>query len=95
MARSLERRVRRLEEAGSGEECQRCSETVIVYLNDKLESVSKRGWKFTSEEAHAFVDEQEEDGRCPLCGVSRGPEIVVGRELGEVLDNLSEWRHGD
>lgn len=77
MTVNLETRVRRLEEAGSGGECPRCSGTTIIYLNDKLGSVSKNGRTFTPEEAQAFVDE-EEHGKCPLCGTSRGPEIVVG-----------------
>jgi rubredoxin len=77
VATNLETRVRRLEEVGSERECPRCSGTTIIYLNNELESVSKAGRIFTPEEARAFVDE-EDDGRCPLCGTSRGPEIVVG-----------------
>jgi hypothetical protein len=74
---SLETRVKQLEEAYGGGECPRCSGTTVVIVNDKLSSVTKGGRLFTSEEAQAFVAE-EEDGRCPVCGTPRGPEIVVG-----------------
>jgi hypothetical protein len=77
-ATSLETRVTRLEEAtDGGEECPRCSGTTVIYVNGELSSVSKKGRIFTPEEAEAFVAE-EEDGRCPICGTERGPEITVG-----------------
>ena len=75
MTTSLETRVKRLEAAmGDGGECPRCSGTTVIYVNRKLGGVSKPGRKFTLEEARAFVDE-EEDGRCPLCGAEREPTI--------------------
>ncbi len=75
---SRQTRVRRLEEAtDGGGECPRCSGTTVIYLNGKLHSVTKEGRKLTPGEAQAFGAE-EEDGRCPVCGVSRGPEIVIG-----------------
>lgn len=59
--------VRRLEEAtgGDGGKCPRCSDTIVVFVNGKLNSVSKDGQRLTSEEAGAFVSE-EEDGFCPV-----------------------------
>jgi hypothetical protein len=78
VATSLQTRVTRLEEAtDGGGKCPRCSGTTVIYLNDKLDSVSKNGRILTPEEAQAFKAE-EEDGRCPLCGTERGPEIVSG-----------------
>jgi Zn finger protein HypA/HybF involved in hydrogenase expression len=73
----LERRVEALEQAGGGEECPRCSGTIVVFVNGKLDSVSKQGRKFTPEEAEAFAGE-EDDGRCPVCGQGR-QEIAMGR----------------
>jgi hypothetical protein len=57
---------------------------VVIYVNDELESVTKDGRKFTSEEALAFESE-EGNGRCPACGASR-QEIT----LGGPVENLSE-----
>jgi ribosomal protein S27AE len=73
----LKDRLKRLEEAAGGGECPRCSGTVVIYVNDELESVTKAGRKFTPEEAEAFASE-EEGGRCPRCGTKRGPEIRTG-----------------
>jgi Zn finger protein HypA/HybF involved in hydrogenase expression len=75
--RSLERRVKVLEDVAGGGKCPRCSGTTVVIVNSKLSSVTKDRRLFTPEEAQAFVEE-EEDGRCPVCGTHRGPEIVVG-----------------
>jgi Zn finger protein HypA/HybF involved in hydrogenase expression len=77
MSSVLERRVEALEQAGGGGECPRCSGTTVIIVNDELSSVTKGRRLFTPEEARAFVEE-EEDGRCPVCGSGRGPEIVVG-----------------
>ena len=78
MTTSLATRIKRLESAGGSGECPRCSGTVAVYLNGKLDGVSKHGRRFTPEEAEAFIAEEGEDGRCPLCGAKRGPEIRIG-----------------
>ena len=56
----------------------------MIYVNDELESVTKDGRKFTSEEAQAF-ESGEGNGRCPACGASRH-EIT----LGGPVENLSE-----
>jgi ssDNA-binding Zn-finger/Zn-ribbon topoisomerase 1 len=78
MPSALETRLQRLEEAtDDGGECPRCSGTTVIYVNGKVSNVSKDGQKFTPEEAEAFESE-EEDGRCPVCGQERGPEIVIG-----------------
>ncbi len=74
---NLRGRLKRLEEAAGGGECPRCSGTVVIYINDTLESVSKYGRQFTPEEAEAFVSEEGGD-RCPVCGTERGPEITIG-----------------
>jgi hypothetical protein len=78
---TLERRVEALEQAhpGGGEECPRCSRTTVITVNDKVESVNRNGRFFTSEEAQDFVREEEEAGRCPLCGSVRAT-ITVGGE---------------
>jgi len=74
---TLRTRVRRLEvETGSGGECPRCSGTTVIIVNGKVGSVNRNGHLFAPEEAQAFVEE-EEDGRCPVCGQGR-PEITVG-----------------
>jgi Zn finger protein HypA/HybF involved in hydrogenase expression len=78
MATSLQRRVEALEQADGGNGCPRCSGTVVVFVNGKLDRVSKDGRRFTPEEAEAFAGE-EEDGRCPVCGQGR-QEIKAGRE---------------
>ncbi len=80
----LKDRLKRLEKAAGGGECLRCSGTVVIYVNDELESVTKDGRKSTSEEAQAFGSE-EGNGRCPACGASR-QEITLGRPV----ENLSE-----
>ena len=43
MTTSLATRIKRLESAGWGGECPRCSGTVAVYLNGRLDGVSKHG----------------------------------------------------
>lgn len=76
MASSLQARVRRLEEAGAGGECPRCSGTTITCVNGGLRSVSKHGQQLEPEDAETFVCE-EEDGCCPVCGARRTP-IRIG-----------------
>jgi Zn finger protein HypA/HybF involved in hydrogenase expression len=73
---TLERRVEALEQAGGGGECPRCSGTTVIFVNGKLRSVTRGRQKLTPEDAQAFADE-EEDGRCPMCGQGR-QEITVG-----------------
>jgi hypothetical protein len=80
----LRGRLKRLEKTAGGGECPRCSGTVVIYVNDELESVTKDGRKFTSEEAQAFESE-EGNGRRPACRASRH-EIT----LGGPVENLSE-----
>jgi hypothetical protein len=80
----LKDRLKRLEKTAGGGECPRCSGTVVIYVNDELESVTKDGRKFTSEEAEAFASDGG-NGRCPACGASRH-EIT----LGGPVENLSE-----
>ena len=77
----LKGRLERLEEAAGGGECPRCSGTVVIYVNDELESVTKDGRRLTPEEAEAFASD-EEGGRCPVCGAERGPEITIGWPVG-------------
>ena len=80
MITSLEARVTRLEEgAGGGGRCRRCSGSVVLIANGEVESVSfANGRRLPPEEAEAFErDEEEEGGRCPVCGGVR-EEIVVG-----------------
>ncbi|MDP9458079.1 MAG: hypothetical protein M3Q60_20425 [Actinomycetota bacterium] len=73
---SLERRVRHLEDTGDGGECPRCSGVVGVFMNDAFSGAHKNGVPMSEEEWDAFADEEEE-GRCPVCG--RKPEnITVG-----------------
>jgi hypothetical protein len=75
---NLATRIRRLEGAGGGRECPRCSGTTITSVNGGVRSVTKHGRRFTPEEAEAFVAD-EEDGRCPVCGARRTP-IRIGWE---------------
>jgi hypothetical protein len=80
MTTSLEARVTRLEEiAGGGGECGRCVGSVVVIANGEVEAVSfANGRKLTPEEAQAFEREEEEaNGRCPVCGGER-EKITVG-----------------
>lgn len=67
-----------LEAADADGECPRCSGTTIIYVCGKLESVNRNGLLFSMEEAAAFVAEEDEEGRCPVCGAGPRPEIVVG-----------------
>jgi len=76
VATSLEARVRRLEGAGGGGKCPRCSGTAVIYLNGRLDSVSKHGRRLTPGEAETFASEEEDD-RCPVCGAKRTP-IRIG-----------------
>ena len=78
MTTRLETRIRRLEDAtGADGECPRCSGTTIITINGKLGGASKNGRKLPPAEAEAFVAEEEEKGRCPLCGTVR-EQITVG-----------------
>ncbi len=73
----LVRRVLHLEDAGDGGECPRCSGVVAIFMNGEFSSAHKNGVPMSEEEWDAFADEEEEDGRCPVCG--RKPEnITVG-----------------
>jgi hypothetical protein len=73
-------RLERLEEwAGPGGECPRCSGTTVIIANDEVESVSfATGRRLPPDEAEAFErEEEEEGGRCPICGQTRH-EVTVG-----------------
>ncbi len=74
---SLKSRLEAIEQAHGGGECPRCSGTTVAYVNDKLEGASRHGRKLPPAEAEAFVEE-EEDGRCPVCGTKRAPTIRIG-----------------
>ncbi|MDP9481576.1 MAG: hypothetical protein M3R38_38925 [Actinomycetota bacterium] len=76
MATSLDTRIRKLEDAGGRGECPRCSGVVAVTMNGEFSSASKYGESMTEAEFEEFEDEEEE-GRCPVCG-EKAPEIVVG-----------------
>ncbi len=78
-------RLKRLEKTAGGGGCPRCSGTVVIYVNDELESITKDGRRLAPEEAEAFKSEEEQDGCCPMCGASRH-EIT----LGGPVENLSE-----
>lgn len=78
MVTGLQRRVEALEQAGGGRKCPRFSGTMVVFVNGKLDRVSKDGRRLTPEEAETFAGE-EADGRCPVCGQGR-QEIAMGRE---------------
>ena len=80
----LKDRLKRLEKTAGGGECPRCSGTVVIYVNDELESITKDGRRLAPEEAEAFASD-EGNGRCPMCGASRH-EIT----LGGPVENLSE-----
>ncbi len=76
MATGLETRIRRLEDAGAGGECPRCSGVVGVFMNGEFSSAHKNGVQMSREEYEAH-EAEEEEGRCPVCG--RKPEnITVG-----------------
>ncbi len=70
---ALVRRVRHLEDAGGGGECPRCSGVVAVTMNGEFSSAHKNGVPMSEGEWDAFEDEEEE-GRCPVCG--QKPEAV-------------------
>jgi Zn finger protein HypA/HybF involved in hydrogenase expression len=76
---TLKRRVEALEQAHGGGECPRCSGTTVIIVNGRVESVNRSGQMFTPEEAEAFVREEKEGGRCPVCGSVRAT-IAVGGE---------------
>lgn len=76
MATGLGTRIRRLEDTGGGE-CPRCSGVVGVFLSGGFWSAGKNGKDMSEEEWRELEAEEEEDGRCPVCG--RKPEnITVG-----------------
>lgn len=92
MTTSLETRVTRLEDtAGGNGECPRCSGTTVIYLNGKLESVNRDGRLFTPKEAEAFEREEDEEGRCPVCGAAR-QVITVGGWGEKDTENSSRRR---
>jgi len=79
---TLKTRVRRLEEAGGGDEgCPRCVGTLIVVgnaLNDRFHSASWNGEPLSEEE----LRERQTEAKCPRCGRKKDPderaEIKVG-----------------
>ncbi len=73
----LVRRVLHLEDAGGDGECPRCSGVVAVTMNDEFWSASKDGVPMSREEYEAFEDEEDEEGRCPMCG-EKPHDIRVG-----------------
>ena len=78
MATGLVTRVKRLEDSGGdGGECPRCSGVVAVCLHGEPDSASKNGKEMSKEEYREFLDEEDEDGRCPVCG-RKAVEITVG-----------------
>jgi len=77
VATSLETRVRRLEDTDGGRECPRCSGVLAINLDGDFWSASKHGEDMSAEEYEAFEAEEDEDGRCPVCG-EKASEIVVG-----------------
>ncbi len=76
MATSLATRIRRLEEAGGGGECPRCSGVFAVTMNGEFSSASKHGVPMSREDYEA-LEAEEEDGRCPACG-EKPHDIRVG-----------------
>jgi hypothetical protein len=80
MVTSLERRVRRLEEAtgGGSDGCERCAGTTVAIINGKVDSVTKRGHKFPHATAVAFVAEEGPGRVCPVCGTHRRQVASVG-----------------
>ncbi len=77
MATSLETRLKRLEDAGGGGECPRCSGVFAVTMNGEFSSASKNGEPMSEEEYEAFEAEEDEEGRCPVCG-QKPHDIKVG-----------------
>ncbi len=78
MMRSVETRIRRLEAdaGGDGGACPRCSGVVGVFMNGAFSGAHKNGVPMSEEEWDAFEDEEEE-GRCPVCG-EKPENITVG-----------------
>ncbi len=79
MATGLATRVKRLEDSGGGGggECPRCSGVLVVSICGEPDSASKDGKDMSKEEYREFVAEEDEDGRCPVCG-GKGIQITVG-----------------
>ncbi len=72
----IETRIKRLEDAGGGGECPRCSGIFAVTMNSEFSSAGKHGVPMSEEEYEAF-EAEEEDGRCPVCG-EKPENITVG-----------------
>ncbi len=70
MATNLDTRIRKLEDAGGGGECPRCSGVFAVTMNGEFSSASKDGEPMSEEEWCAFEAEEDGEGRCPVCGRS-------------------------
>ncbi len=77
MATSLDTRIKRLEDVGGGGECPRCSGVVAVTMNGEFSSAHKNGEPMSEEEWDAFEAEEDEEGRCPMCG-QKPENITVG-----------------
>jgi len=64
----LEKRVSRLEQAGGGNRCGRCSGTMIVFPAGSDEPVVNRhGVEFSPEESKRFWAQEQPHGQCPAC----------------------------
>ncbi len=77
MATNLDTRIRRLEDAGGGGECPRCSGVFAVTMNGEFSSAAKHGEPMSEEEYEAFEAEEAEEGRCQDCG-EKPHDIKVG-----------------
>ncbi len=77
MATGLVTRVRRLEDTGGDGECPRCSGMVVVLLGGEFSGASKHGREMSEEEYREFEAEEDDEGRCPVCG-GKATEITVG-----------------
>ncbi len=73
----LDNRIDRLEREVGGGECPRCSGIFAVTVNGEFSSASKDGVPMSQEEWCAFEAEEDEEGRCPVCG-EKPQDITVG-----------------
>jgi hypothetical protein len=72
-------RLRRLEDTAGrgGEECPRCSGTIVVGgVDGEVYSVSRDGQELPTKEAAEYAASLGEGGTCPAC--ERSPDIEIG-----------------
>ena len=68
----IEKRLTRLEQTDGGDECPRCTGTMVIFGPGCDEpAVNRRGVQFGREESKRFWAQEQPNNICPECGQAR------------------------